>query len=71
MKFYIAKEVCEILHISRRTLQRYCREGMIKYSIIAQKVIISQDDLQEFIEAEKQKTLSQSQNDKEAKKETA
>ena len=44
---------------------------MIKYSIIAQKVIISQDDLQEFIEAEKQKTLSQSQNDKEAKKETA
>ena len=31
MRYYSSKEVCEILHISRRTLQRWSNSGKIKY----------------------------------------
>lgn len=63
MKFYTKQEVCDILHLSMRTFVRYCKEGKIKYFRVANKVLVSHDDLQEFIEAERQKMLSQSQKE--------
>lgn len=63
MKFYTKQQVCEMLHLSRRTFVTYCKEGKIKYFRVANKVLVSHDDLQEFIENEKQKMLSQTQKE--------
>lgn len=63
MKFYTKQQVCEMLHLSRRTFATYCKDKKIKYIVIANKVLVAHDDLQEFIENEKQKMLSQNQKE--------
>lgn len=63
MKYYTAKEICEILHISRRTFTTYCKDRKIKHVVVANKILVAHDDLQEFIDIEKQKMLSRSQKE--------
>lgn len=63
MKFYTKQEVCEILHLSKRTFVKYCRDKKIKYVVVANKILVAHDDLQEFIDTERQKMLSQSQKE--------
>ena len=42
-------EVCEMLQICRRTLQKYRSDGLIAYSTIGQKLYYRQTDIQAML----------------------
>jgi excisionase family DNA binding protein len=49
IKVYTLKEVAEVLKVTERTLLTYIKEGKLKANKIGGKWIISQENLQNFI----------------------
>ena len=49
IKVYTLKEVSEVLKVTERTLLTYIKEGKLKANKIGGKWIISQENLQNFI----------------------
>ena len=43
-------EVCQMLNISRRTLQEYRSSGIIPYYLICGKVLYKESEIQKFLE---------------------
>jgi predicted site-specific integrase-resolvase len=39
-----------MLHVSKRTLQRYRREGKLPYILLGQKIYYKTSDVREFVE---------------------
>ncbi len=46
-----AKQVCKILHISLRTLQRYRDAGRIKYYKVNRLTLYKRSEIEEFIDS--------------------
>ena len=49
--FLSGKEVCELLHITKRTLQQYRDEGLLPYIQIGGKILFKQSDILKILEA--------------------
>ena len=49
--FYQGKEVCELLHITKRTLQQYRDDGLFPYIQIGGKILFKQSDILKILEA--------------------
>lgn len=49
IKVYTLKEVAEVLKVTERTLLTYLKEGKLKGTKIGGKWIISQENMQNFI----------------------
>lgn len=49
IKVYTLKEVSEVLKVTERTLLTYIKEGKLKANKIGGKWIVSQENLQNFI----------------------
>jgi hypothetical protein len=45
------QDLCLMLHISKRTLQRYRSEGLIHYITIGQKIYYKASDVRAFVES--------------------
>lgn len=45
------QDVCEVLHISKRTLQNYRDTGLIPYSRIERKIYYQPKDVMDFLNA--------------------
>lgn len=43
------QDLCEFLHVSKRTLQRYRSSGVLKYKTIYHKTYYKESDVQEFM----------------------
>jgi hypothetical protein len=43
-------DLCFMLHVSKRTLQRYRREGKLPYILLGQKIYYKTSDVREFVE---------------------
>jgi predicted site-specific integrase-resolvase len=43
-------DLCFMLHVSKRTLQRYRREGKLLYIMLGQKIYYKASDVREFVE---------------------
>lgn len=43
------QDLCLLLQISKRTLQRYRSEGTLPYKMLGQKVYYSEDDIMSFL----------------------
>lgn len=50
IKVYTLEEIAELLHITRRTLYTYVKEGKLKASKIGKYWRVTEKNLQEFIE---------------------
>ncbi len=50
-RYLTDKEVSELLKISRRTLQDYRTEGVIKYYSMGGKILYRESDIQELLES--------------------
>lgn len=46
---YTIEETCELLHISKRTLQKYRDEGMIPFTQVRNKIYFRDTDIEEFL----------------------
>ena len=55
------EEVCKLLKISKRTLQKYRMKGMITYSQAEGKIYIFASDLEEFIRNHTRKAFAKPQ----------
>lgn len=49
-KFYTSKEVCDILRISKITLDRICMEGKIGYSRPGNARVFREKDIEAYLE---------------------
>jgi len=49
--FLSGKEVCELLHITKRTLQQYRDDGLFPYIQIGGKILFKQSDILKVLEA--------------------
>lgn len=49
IKVYTLKEVAEVIKVTERTLLTYIKEGKLKATKIGGKWIVSQENLQNFI----------------------
>ena len=49
--FLSGKEVCELLHITKRTLQQYRDDGLFPYIQIGGKILFKQSDILKILEA--------------------
>ena len=47
---FTVDETCDLLHVSKRTLQKYRDEGMISFSQVADKIFFQQEDVQNFLD---------------------
>ena len=43
-------ETCELMHVSKRTLQRYRNERLIRFSQIGNKIMFRMTDVLQFLE---------------------
>lgn len=43
------QDVCQILHISKRTLQRYRSTKLLRYQMLGHKVYYKESDVKEFL----------------------
>ena len=50
-KFLTSEEVCEMLQLSSRTLQKYRDEGRIRFAKLDRKIIYKLSDVEDFVEA--------------------
>lgn len=49
-KYYTSKEVCDLLHISKITLDRICMAGKIGYSRPGNARMFRQQDIEAYLE---------------------
>ena len=49
-KILTIKETCDLLHVSKRTLQRYRDERLIRFSQIGRKITYRMPDVLQFLE---------------------
>lgn len=49
IKVYTIEEVGELLHVTRRTLYTYLKEGKLKAVKVGRKWIVTEENLKEFI----------------------
>ena len=49
--FLSGKEVCELLHITKRTLQQYRDDRLFPYIQIGGKILFKQSDILKILEA--------------------
>lgn len=61
-KILTIKETCDLLHVSRRTLQRYRDERLIRYSQIGSKIIFKMPDVLQFLEDRMIQTYNEPRN---------
>ena len=52
LKFYTLKDISELLKVTERTLLTYLKEGKLKGQKIGGKWIISETNLQKFLNAD-------------------
>ena len=48
--YLVGEHVCEMLHISKRTLQQYMDEGLIPYIKLERKIFFRESDIVEVLE---------------------
>ncbi len=49
-KFYSLEEVAEIIQVSRRSMYNYIKDGRLKANKVGGRWIVSEEQLQNFIE---------------------
>lgn len=54
-KWLDSQEVCQILNVSKRTLQSYRNKRIIPYSQIGNKIYYKQEDIEDIIDKQKLK----------------
>ncbi|MDM1298196.1 helix-turn-helix domain-containing protein [Empedobacter falsenii] len=52
------KQVCDILHISKRTLQQYRVDGLIPFIKLEQKILFRESDITKVLEDNYQRQLN-------------
>jgi len=57
------QDLCELLHVSKRTLQRYRSSGELPYKTIYHKTYYKESDVEEFIRSNFAKRASQKHAD--------
>jgi hypothetical protein len=58
-KYLTNKDVCKMLHVSRRTLQDYRTDGIIPYYLICGKVLYKESEIQQFLEDGRKRSLEE------------
>ena len=61
---YTTKEVAELLGITERTVRNYCKKRLITHYVISTKIYIKKDDLNKFIESQKNESKGDLNNEK-------
>jgi len=61
-KILTIDETCDLLHVSKRTLQRYRDERLIQYSQTGSKIIFRMEDVLQFLEDRGIQTYKESRN---------
>jgi len=59
-RFYDNQEICQLLNISKRTLQRYRSSGLLPYQSIYQKTYYKESDVHHFIRTHFEKSSKKS-----------
>ena len=52
-------DMCKLLHVSKRTLQRYRSSGMLPYQMLYHKTYYKEEDVMRFVENNFQKTRNE------------